>query len=594
MGGSYRGTIELLDTEAKASTNGMPAPIQYLGRAARDMKYLYNWNAPIIWSQHEPNTFYHAAQYLLRTRDMGKSWEEASPDLTRNIDEKQGNGGGPYTNEAVGAENYGTISYVLESPHEKGVIWTGSDDGYVQLTRDGGETWENVTPNGLGETLINAIEVSPHDAGTAYIATTRYKFNDHTPAIFKTTNYGKSWTNISEGIPNGAFTRVVREDIVKKDLLFAGTELGVYVSVNGGRSWETLQLKLPVTPITDLKVHENDLIVATSGRSFWILDDLPLIRQYVEDHEGFKLFQPADAYTGNWYSEMNSNSADGMDLFDGVNPPNGIVLYYILPKKLTGELTMEIRDENGRLVRGFSSKPDSLFRSYAGGPSAEPVLPSKPGLNRFVWNMRHSTMQGVPEVYIEASYAGHKAIPGTYSVHLINGEKTIESKAVILNNPRYDVDMQADREYDAFMSRAEEELNEMHDLVNRLDKARRQIESVVNDLPQGEEFIELRKNGKTIADKIREWDGDMVQRKSKAYDDVENFPNKFTAELLFLINQTESSLPRVNEPNRLRYEELMEQWQPLKTRAISLIERDITAWNKALWEAGIGAVIIKP
>ena len=191
MGGSYLGTIEILDTEAKASTQIMAAPIQYLGRDSKDMKYRYNWNAPIIWSQHEKNTFYHGAQLLLKTTDNGKNWTEISPDLSNNEKEKQGKGGGPYTNEAVGAENYGTLSYVIESPHEPGVIWAATDDGVLQITKNGGTTWENVTPKNLPETLINSIEVSPHDKATAYIATTRYKFNDYTPAIYKTTNYGR-------------------------------------------------------------------------------------------------------------------------------------------------------------------------------------------------------------------------------------------------------------------------------------------------------------------------------------------------------------------------------------------------------------------
>ncbi len=234
LGGSYQGTIEVLDMETQGSTNIMAAPIQYLGMDAKDMKYRFNWNAPIIWSQYEPNTYYHGAQVLLKTQDWGKTWTEVSPDLTRNEKEKQGKGGVPYTNEAVGAENYGTIAYVMESPHEKGVIWTGSDDGLVHLTRDGGKTWTNVTPKGLAECLVNAIEVSPHDPATAYIATTRYKFNDYTPGIYKTTDYGKTWTNSSKGIPYGAFTRVVREDTKVKNLLFAGTETGIYLSKDGG------------------------------------------------------------------------------------------------------------------------------------------------------------------------------------------------------------------------------------------------------------------------------------------------------------------------------------------------------------------------
>ncbi len=197
---------------------------------------------------------------------------------------KQGKGGGPFTNEAVGAENYGTLSYIMESPHEKGVIWTGSDDGYVYLTRDNGQKWTNVTPAGLQECLINAIEVSPHDKATAYIATTRYKFNDHTPGLYKTTDYGKTWMKITNGIPDNAFTRVVREDELRKDLLFAGTEIGLFVSWNGGKDWSAFQLNLPVTPITDLKIHKGDLIAATSGRSFWILDDIGLLAPVQKKH----------------------------------------------------------------------------------------------------------------------------------------------------------------------------------------------------------------------------------------------------------------------------------------------------------------------
>lgn len=332
LGGSYQGTIEVLDTKAKATTNIMPAPIQYLGLDAKDIKYRYNWNAPIIWSKHEPNTYYHGSQILLKTTDMGKTWTEASPDLTRNEKEKQGKGGVPYTNEAVGAENYGTLAYVLESPHEKGVIYTGSDDGLVHVTRDGGKTWQNITPAGLQECLINAVEVSPHDKATVYIATTRYKFNDHTPGLYKSTDYGKTWAKINTGIPNNAFTRVIREDDVRKDLLFAGTELGLFVSFDGGKQWQVFQLNLPVTPITDLRVHKGDLIAATSGRSFWILDDLNVLRQYKKEQTGLYIFQPEDAYIANGFSAMNAPSPTGVNRNFGVNPANGVLLYYHLPE----------------------------------------------------------------------------------------------------------------------------------------------------------------------------------------------------------------------------------------------------------------------
>ena len=354
LGDSYQGTIEVFDVRAQAGTNIMAAPIQYLGMDAKDIKYRFNWNAPIIWSKHEPNTYYHGSQYLLKTSDMGRSWKEVSPDLTRNEKEKQGKGGGPYTNEAVGAENYGTLSYIIESPHEKGVIWTGSDDGLVYLTRDGGANWKNVTPPGLAECLINAIEVSPHDKATAYIATTRYKFNDHTPGLYKTTDYGNTWTKINNGLTANAFTRVVREDEVRKDLLFAGTELGLFLSWNGGKDWSPFQLNLPVTPITDLRIHKGNLIASTSGRSFWILDDLSVIRQYKKDAPSFAIDRPENAYLVNGSSEMDqaSETAEppeaeftGANKFRGVNPASGMVVYYQLPElKKTDEITMEIKD----------------------------------------------------------------------------------------------------------------------------------------------------------------------------------------------------------------------------------------------------------
>ncbi|MEY3368045.1 MAG: hypothetical protein RI973_1200, partial [Bacteroidota bacterium] len=426
LGGSYLGTIEALDTRARAATNIMAAPIQYLARDARDMKYRFNWNAPIIWSRHEPGTYYHGAQYLLRTRDMGLTWEEVSPDLTRNEKEKQGKGGGPYTNEAVGAENYGTLSYVLESPHEKGVIWAGSDDGLLHLTRDGGASWKNVTPAGLPECLINAVEVSPHDPATVYIATTRYKFNDHTPGLYKSTDYGQTWTNISGGIPKGAFTRVVREDEVRRDLLFAGTETGLYLSWDGGKSWSPFQLNLPVTPITDLRVHQGDLIAATSGRSFWILDDLALLRQYRPGAGDLYIYQPESAMLVNGRSEMDRSTADfsGAHPTRGVNPATGAVIYYHLPEDtLKQALSLEVLDARGRLIRSFSSQRDSTFRSYDGGPPAEPVLSTNKGLNRFVWDLRHATAPGVPDVYIESSYRGHKVPPGTYTLRLTRGDQ---------------------------------------------------------------------------------------------------------------------------------------------------------------------------
>ncbi len=590
LGGSYQGTIEVLDTKASAGTNIMAAPIQYLGMDAKDMKYRFNWNAPIIWSKHEPNTYYHGSQHVLKTSDLGLTWTEASPDLTRNEKAKQGKGGGPYTNEAVGAENYGTLSYILESPHEKGVIWTGSDDGFVHVTRDNGKSWQNVTPAGLQECLINAIEVSPHNPATAYIATTRYKFNDHNPGLYKTTDYGKTWTKISTGIPANAFTRVVREDDVRKDLLFAGTELGVYVSYNGGSTWSPFQLNLPVTPITDLRVHQNDLIAATSGRSFWILDDLTLIRQFNSAPAGLHVYQPEAAVIANGGSELDKTNPDfnGMHPYRGVNPANGIVVYYQLPELKEKEVvSMEIKDDKGNLVRSFTSTPDSTYQEYDSAPPADPVLSKHTGLNRFVWNMRYPSMVGVPNVYIESSFRGHKASPGKYTLSVTVGDKTSSAAFEILPNPLYNIDAARYQQYHNTMNEMEQALNKMHRLINTLFKQQQQLSVLLSGAVSNEA---LKKEGLALVNKLNAWDEDMIQRKSLAYDDVENFPNKFTANYLFMINQTESDIPRVNQASLDLQKKLNEQWKTLEARGLELLEKEIPAYNEKLWKAGVGSI----
>ena len=596
LGGSYLGTIEILDTKAKASTQIMAAPIQYLGRDSKDMKYRYNWNAPIIWSQHEKNTFYHGAQLLLKTIDNGENWSEVSPDLSNNEKEKQGKGGGPYTNEAVGAENYGTLSYVTESPHEQGVIWTATDDGVLQLTKNGGKTWELVTPKNLPETLINSIEVSPHDKATAYIATTRYKFNDYTPAIYKTTNYGKSWVNISSGIPYGAYTRVVREDTQRKNLLFAGTELGMYISWNGGKIWKPFQLNLPITPISDLKISHNDLTIATMGRSFWVLDDLGLLRQFEGNKTTFKLLTPEDAIIGNWSSQLNYSSENfsGADDSEGVNPANGIVFYYYLPRKSKNkELTLEIKDEDGNVVRTISSISDPNYQRYPGGPSPEPILSNKVGLNRFVWDMRHQSLPGIPTAYIEGSYRGHKAMPNLYSASLKQEDKLSEVSFTILPNPLYNITKEEYLETHKFKTITEANLTDMHTRVNTLKKIQSQLIKIIKELPEEQKYIGLKSKGEVIIQQLKSWDEDMVQRKSKAYDDVENFPNKFTAEYIFLMNQNDSSIPILNSASKNRLEELNKEWMELKNRSEELIQKVIPTYNKLLWNNEIGALNVK-
>jgi photosystem II stability/assembly factor-like uncharacterized protein len=573
----------------------MAAPIQYLGKDAKDDKYRFNWNAPIIWSKHEPNTYYHGAQVLLRTTDMGKTWTEASPDLTRNEKAKQGTPGGPFTNEAVGAENYGTLSYVIESTNEKGVMYTGSDDGFVYITKDGGKTWKNVTPAGLAECLINAIEVSPFDNATAYIATTRYKFDDHTPGLYKTTDYGKTWTKINTGIAGNAFTRVIREDTKVKDLLFAGTEFGIYMSQNGGKNWMPFQLNLPNTPITDLRIHQDNLIASTSGRSFWILDDLNLFRQYKKDTINTLLYQPTTAYLANGYSELDQNNDEfkGSKMYEGVNPATGVVVYYQLPTLKESEVvTIEIKDAAGNVVRQFSSKTETDNKGAGRRIPKGPKLSSNKGLNRFVWDMRYPSIPTIPGVYIESSFRGHKAIPGNYTITLKAGEQTKSTIASILANPLYQVGENDYKEFDALMKQMEGEVITMHTMILDLYESKNQLEGVLKNLSSDSKYSAVKTAGEGLVKQLKAWDEDMIQRKSTAYDDVENFPNKFTADYMFMVNQNESDIPRVNQPVLDLLKEYTPKWEALKARGLDLKNNLLPALNKQLWEAGVGAVWI--
>ncbi len=276
---TINGTLTEYDHSTQLTRSIIPFPELVYGKDARDLKYRANWNAPVAVSPHDPSIIYYGTQLVLRSTDRGANWTEFSPDLTRNDPQKQGRNGGPLTPENVGAEFYNTIYYIVESPHEKGLMWVGSDDGLVHIKREGSADWENVSPKHAGEAMINAIEISPHDKATAYLAVTGYKLNDFKPYIYKTSDYGKSWKRIDKGLPADAFVRVVREDPAQRGLLYAGTELGMFVSYDDGGNWESLDLNLPPVPVTDLSLRQDKLVAATQGRGFWVLDDLFMVRQ---------------------------------------------------------------------------------------------------------------------------------------------------------------------------------------------------------------------------------------------------------------------------------------------------------------------------
>jgi photosystem II stability/assembly factor-like uncharacterized protein len=600
LGGSYQGTIDAMDQETRESKYVMAAPIQYQSLQPKDMKYRFNWNAPIVCSPNDPSIFYHAGNVVFRTNDRGIHWEKISPDLTRHDTAKMGMSGYPLTNEGAGGENYCTIAYLAESALEKGVIWTGSDDGLVFLTRDNGKSWQNVTPAGLPECLVNCIELSSHEKGTAYIATTRYKFNDLAPAIYKTTDYGKTWINISSGIPYGAYTRTVREDDVQANLLYAGTETGFYISHNGGKQWKQLQLNLPVTPITDLKVHKGNLIAGTMGRSFWILDDLTVLRQYVsrDMKNGFAFFNPSDSYRISVGSMLDASANDEEDdgppmaLTSGVNASTGVTLYYLLPKgKDSAKISLNIKDASGNIIRSYSSKPDSKFIRFPGGPEAEPVLGTRAGLNRFVWDMRYETLPAVPNVFIEGSYAGRKVSPGTYTatLKLDKEEKTVPVK--ILADPRINAtpaDYKLQEETLAIVDRA---VKEIHEDVNRMRVVNKQLKDLVEILNDTVTYKAVIDSSKSLSKRITAWEEKLVQPKAQSNDDIINFVNMLSADYIFVKGEMDMNVPFVTGGQLERIKELNEQWEPLK-KEYEELQKKVAAFNAFCREKGVEKITL--
>lgn len=597
LGGSYQGTIEVLDNYTMEGKGVMERPFNYLAMTPKNMMYRFNWNAPIIWSAHEPNTFYHGANVLFKTTDNGLNWTPVSPDLSRHDTTKMGLSGVPYTNEGAGGENYGTILYVKESAKQSGVIWVGSDDGLVHVTRDGCKTWTNVTPVGLPECMINCIEISPHDPSIIYLATTRYKFNDFNPGLYKSTNGGQTWEKINQGIPNGAFTRTIREDAERKGLLFAGTETGLYISYDGGMQWQAFQLNLPITPITDLKVHHGDLIAGTAGRSFWIFDDLALLRQLpsIDQQDQVLIFQPDPTYRVSGGSSLDRNVAASDNTINstiaGTNPATGVVLYYQLPTKLDSSfnLKLEILTKEGQLIRTYSNKADDKYMSYEGAPPPNPVLPAKPGLNRCVWDMRYPILRGVPEVYIEGSYRAHKVPPGEYKAKLTYQNKIVETTITILPDPRIkatDADYQKQH---TTMMEIENKINEMHDLVNIVRRMKKQIASLLETATDNSAHKTIADQLTTLQQKLTVWEETIVPVKAQCYDDATNFENKFSGDYIFLKGEMDSNLPHVTKGQQEQLAMLNKRWAELKSQQESLFE-NVKSINTTLFNQNLPTI----
>jgi photosystem II stability/assembly factor-like uncharacterized protein len=576
------GGIDEYDMDTEVTRSVMAYEFMGLGMNAEEMPYRFNWNNPVIVSPHDPNVLYHGGNMLLKSSDRGVTWEEVSPDLTRNEPEKQGAGGGPITNEGAGGEVYNTILYVVESPHERGTIWVGTDDGLVQLTRDGGASWTDVTPPGLPESMINAIEVSPTDPATAYLAVTRYKFGDFSPMAYKTTDHGATWTSIAGDLPEGSFVRVVRQDPVRPDLLYAGTETGVQVSFDGGVRWQPLQLDLPVVPITDLLVHDDDLVAATQGRAFWILDDLSPLRQVSEQMaSGTHLLEPAPARRagGGGFSLPRSNL--------GANPPKGIVLYYLLDEALPEDseqtLELELLDADGNVLRTVTSEAPEA----SGGDSpfqAPPArLTTEEGMNRFVWNLRRDDLVAVEGLFTFGRPEGPLVPPGSYHARLTLGDTVVTQPVEVEVDPRTGASVEDYADQQAMILALAERVSEIHQTVLDLREVKSRIETALERVSGHEAAEEFETAGKAVTEAIDALEAELVQVKSQTFQDIINFPNQLNMDYLDLIGKVDEMAPPINSGMRRRFDDLETEWAGYAAERDRILGEALGAFN-ALFE----------
>jgi hypothetical protein len=538
-----------------------------------------------VYDPLEPGAYYHAGNILFKTTDLGKTWKAVSPDLTRHDTTKMGISGVPYTNEGAGGENYCTISYVALSENEKGVIYTGSDDGLVYLTKDGGNNWTNITPKNLEESLINAIDVSSVNKGTVYLAVNKYKVNDFTPIIYKTTDYGGSWKQISNGIPYGAFVKVVREDPTNPKILYAGTETGFYISYNGGDNWKQLQLNLPVVPITDLKVHENHLLASTQGRAFWILDDLEPIRHYSKDTAKSNLFAVSNPHRisgGSMLDYGNLTDKNGKPINTlAANQASGAVIYYTVHAADTAaeKAKLVFYDATGKVVRTFYANTPSNKTSNNKNEN-DPELTVHAGLNRFVWDLREESIASIPGVFIEGSYDGARVVPGAYKVALHIDTLVYEQSFQVLPDPRIKATAAAYQEQFNLLQNIAADVNDIHVSVVRMRNLQKQLSGIVERIENNDAFKSIVTLADSINDKIDAWESKLIQTKSESNDDVINFVNKLTANYIFLRGELDTNTPHVTSGHVQRFKELNNEWLIYKAELNAILEKDIKNFNE--------------
>ena len=590
--GSYDGLITRYDKANGQEQDITAWPLNPMGWGAATLKYRFQWTAPIAMSPFDSNTIYHGAQVLFKSTDQGQNWTVISPDLTRNDKSKQGSAGGPLTQDNTSVEYYDTIFAVAESPVERGLIWVGSDDGLVHITRDGGKAWSDVTPKGLPDwSRIDLIDPSTHAAGTAYLAADRSRWDDFHPYLYKTSDYGKTWTKITRGLPDNVFTHAIREDPKRKGLLFAGTETGVYVSFNDGAQWQSLQLDLPTVPVHDMTIHGNDLVIATHGRAFWSLDDITPLRQMNSEDASADtyLFKPATAYRfrGGHFRLPGGFAA-------GENPPSGAVIDYSLKTEPKQPITLEILDLKGKVIRKYKSKGEkptgpSPQESFFRGGMAN--LPAKAGLNRFEWDLRYEPPSVVPgAVSWGGRPIGPLAVPGDYQVKLTVAGKSYTAPLKLEEDPRIQVSAADLQKQLDFSLQIRGRITEAHDAVNQIREIHGQLTALEKRLAAGEKTKATADAAKDLDKKFTDVEETLIQVKSKSGEDPLNFPIMIADQMMALDSTVQSADTAPTQSSHEVFDLLSKQLDEQMAKYRQLKDKDLADFNKRIRSEDIPAI----
>jgi photosystem II stability/assembly factor-like uncharacterized protein len=596
----YQGNITRYDRHIGQVKSITEQPELSDAHGAANLEHRFQWTAPVMISLHDPETLYHAGEMLFKTTDGGVHWQAISPDLTRNDKSKQKVSGGDITLDDSGTEYYDTIFALAESPLKKGLLWVGTDDGLIQLTQDEGKTWTNVTPKDMPEwSRISQIDASAVDAGTAYVAVDRHQFDDLKPYIYKTGDYGKTWTKLGNGIPETAFVRVVREDPKKKGLLYAGTETGIFVSFNDGANWRPLKLNLPTTPVHDLAIKDNDLVVATHGRAFWILDDLSPLRQYSDEivAKDAVLYKPSTAYR----MQAGAGGERHPSKRTGQNPPAGAVIYYFLkdaPKK-DAEAKIEILDASGKVVRKYSSTEYEPMEEPLDPDDKKPEKQLKPdaGLNRFVWDLRYEEAHRVPGYYLWEYGTGARgpvAVPGHYQVRLTVAGQSQTADLDLKLDPRVKVS-QADLEAQFnHLMETRDELSRVYDAVNQIQDVRGQLSGLKRRLPENAGAKTIVAAADDLEKKLVAVRDGFLNLDISANEDSLAYPPQLDAKLAFLAMDAGSADSAPTEAEQRQLEKLKRQSGELLAKWEDLQRRDLAAFQKMAAEGSLSTVMVPP